>query len=107
MITPTDEDSTASCRPNPASRWSSRRTAIRLRAEDGTALAVRTSLRRIAAELLGMPRAAEPVPAPPIDPAVHTQRFSVDGQELVTVRSAIPGLEFDAPRAWGQDRASW
>ncbi|HWV49519.1 MAG TPA: CoA transferase, partial [Microbacterium sp.] len=81
--------------------------AIHLRAEDGTALAVRTSLRRIAAELLGMPRTAEPVPAPPIDPAAHTQRFSVDGQELVTVRSAIPGLEFDAPRAWGQDRASW
>ncbi|MGF6823350.1 crotonobetainyl-CoA:carnitine CoA-transferase CaiB-like acyl-CoA transferase [Microbacterium sp. ZKA21] len=81
--------------------------AIHRRAEDGTTLAVRTSLRRVAAELLGMPRIAEPDPAPTVDPAAHTQRFLVEGQELVTVRSAIPGLEFAAPRAWGQDTAAW
>ncbi|WP_460797713.1 CoA transferase [Microbacterium sp. GXF0217] len=76
-------------------------------AEDGIARAVRTSLRRIAAELLGMPRTAEPHPAPPVDPAAHTQGFLVDGHAVTTARSAIPGLEFEAPRAWGRDSAVW
>lgn len=81
--------------------------AVRLRAEDGITLAARTSLRRIAAEMLGMPRTAEPGPATPIDPTAHTERFRVAGHDLVTVRSAIPGLSFDAPRPWGRDRAEW
>ena len=81
--------------------------AIHARADDGITRAVRTSLRRVAAELLGMPRATEPDPAPPIDPAAHTQLFHVDDHDLVTVRSAIPGLDFDAPRVWGQDPATW
>lgn len=81
--------------------------AVRRRNEDGTVLAVRTSLRRIAAELLGMPRTDDPGPEASIDPAAHTERFRVDGHDLVTVRSAIPGLSFSAPRPWGRDPATW
>ncbi|MFB7251788.1 CoA transferase [Microbacterium sp. NPDC056234] len=73
----------------------------------GVIRTVRTSLRRVAAELLGMPRTADPEPAAPLDPTAHTQRFRVGAQNVVTVRSAIPGLEFDAPRQWGRDPATW
>lgn len=68
---------------------------------------VSTSLRRIAAELLGMPRNGSPENAlPPLD-SEHTARFDVAGQELVTVRPAIPGLEFSSPRPWGTDQPVW
>nr|WP_243232669.1 CoA transferase [Microbacterium sp. CIAB417] len=76
------------------------------RATGGTML-VRTSLRRVAAELLGMPRTTGTGPAVDIDPAAHTQRFTIGGREVITVRSAIPGLEFTDPRPWGRDTPAW
>ena len=81
--------------------------AVHDRDASGTVRSVRTSLRRVAAELLGMPRTTEPEPASPIDPNAHTQRFRVDSHDVVTVRSAIPGLEFAAPRPWGLDAPTW
>ncbi|MFJ4225448.1 CoA transferase [Microbacterium sp. NPDC089695] len=69
---------------------------------------VRTSLRRVAAELLGMPRTAGPAPTALQDPAVeHATRFLVDGREVVTARPALPGLEFAAPHPWGSDQPRW
>lgn len=82
-------------------------TLLRRRALHGGTWGVQTSLRRIAAELLGMPRRDEPGPGIPLDPAPHSARFLVDGHELVTARPVIPGLEFAAPRPWGRDQPRW
>lgn len=91
-------------------------TALRRRAEIGGGWLVRTSLRRIAAELLGIPRIAE------LDAGVHgsserepspvrTQRFEVAGQRVTTVAPAVrwPGSPalFSPPRPWGGDPAEW
>ena len=66
-----------------------------------------TSLRRIAAELLGMPRSREPEGEAEFDVGPHLARFEVDGRSLVTSRPAMTGLEFDAPHLWGSDQAIW
>ncbi|WP_417506857.1 CoA transferase [Microbacterium sp.] len=66
-----------------------------------------TSLRRIAAELLGMPRSREPEGEVEFDVGPHLARFEVDGRSLVTSRPAMTGLEFDAPHLWGSDQAIW
>src|SRR6478735_5389285 len=83
---------------------------LRREAEGGAWLA-ETSLRRVAAELLGMPRADEPATFTPVDPAPHTQTFDVEGTAVTTVGPAVsfeggPG-EFAAPRPWGRDEPAW
>ncbi|MGF2950407.1 CoA transferase [Microbacterium alcoholitolerans] len=85
--------------------------ALRRRAVEGGGWSVRTSLRRVAAELLGMPhrgRAADTSP-PPVDP--ETQSFDVAGRKVTTVAPAVvwdggPTL-FAAPREWGADQPEW
>ncbi|WP_082297563.1 CoA transferase [Microbacterium sp. GCS4] len=85
---------------------------LRKGGHEGRSSVVRTSLRRVAAELLGMPRRAEPVPASESRSATGstadpTARFLVDGRRIVTARSALPGFEFEPPHAWGSDHAGW
>ncbi|KJQ55952.1 CoA transferase [Microbacterium sp. SA39] len=82
-------------------------TLLRRRAIEGGTWSVRTSLRRVAAELLGMPRQPEPGAELTVDPASHTARFRVGESELETARPVIPGLEFAAPRSWGRDQPEW
>ena len=71
------------------------------------------SLRRVAAELLGMPRTDEPEPtAPALDPAPHLQSFEVDGLRLTTT---APALAYDGGPdgvrsrrgAWARDAPTW
>ncbi|WP_336643259.1 CoA transferase [Microbacterium sp. MMO-113] len=78
-----------------------------LRSRDGRSRIVRTSLRRVAAELLGLPRTTDVVRAPEIDASAHLARFDVDGVPVVTAAPALPGLTFDAPHAWGSDAPRW
>ncbi|GAA2950234.1 CoA transferase [Microbacterium luteolum] len=80
---------------------------LRRRAIEGGSWWVQTSLRRVAAELLGMPRRAEPGAEVAVDPAAHIAHFSIGDVELVTAKPALPGLEFAAPRTWGADQPSW
>ncbi|WP_082738601.1 CoA transferase [Microbacterium sp. CCH5-D1] len=68
---------------------------------------VRTSLRRIAAELLGMPRRGMAGAEVEFDVRPHVARFGVDGSAVVTARPALTGLEFAAPHAWGSDQPVW
>lgn len=82
-------------------------TLLRRRMLEGGAWHVQTSLRRVAAELLGMPRRSEPRAGVAVDPGPHVARFRVDGRELVTARPALVGLEFEAPRPWGADQPRW
>jgi crotonobetainyl-CoA:carnitine CoA-transferase CaiB-like acyl-CoA transferase len=89
--------------------------ALRLltrRAEEGGGWLARTSLRRIAAELLSGRRtmdAALRLRSP--DPAPHVQTHIVDGHEVTTTRPAVMwaggGDVFAAPRRWGQDEPVW
>ncbi len=86
--------------------------ALARRAEEGGSWAIETSLRRVAAELLGMPRTEQPSPGPMIaDATGHTQAFAVDGREVVTAAPAIAyaggPTAFGAPRPWGRDAAAW
>ncbi|WP_217181362.1 CoA transferase [Streptomyces sp. AC495_CC817] len=78
----------------------------RRRVDGGTWIA-RTSLRRIAAELLGLPRRSQPDVERIADPAPHTAVFDVGGRDLRTVRPALPGFEFRAPHPWGGDQPRW
>lgn len=82
-------------------------TLIRRRAEEGGSWQVQTSLRRVAAELLGTPRRSEPAEEVPIDAAQHVARFEVAGQTLVTATAVIPGFDLAAPRPWGEDQPRW
>ena len=79
-------------------------------AEGGTWLA-ETSLRRIAAELLGMPRSAEPASLEPVDPLPYMQRFDVDGRIVMTAAPALPvdgeWIDFRAPRPWDVAQPEW
>jgi crotonobetainyl-CoA:carnitine CoA-transferase CaiB-like acyl-CoA transferase len=83
-------------------------TALRHRAEQGGGWHVRTSLRRVAAELLGMPR-SEPARMP--EAPARTQTFDVAGRQVTTVVPAVrwPGAPelFAAPRPWGGDPPEW
>lgn len=84
-------------------------STLRHRAENGGGWVVRTSLRRVAAELLGMPRRTA---AAHYDAArVQTQEFEVAGQRVTTVAPAVrwPGSPelFRPPRPWGGDPAEW
>ncbi len=82
-------------------------SAIRGRGNEGGSWRVSTSLRRVAAELLGMPRRAAPGSQPEIAPAGHVEEFAVGGRTVTTVRSALPGFSFAAPRPWGSDAPEW
>ncbi|WP_417510463.1 CoA transferase [Microbacterium sp.] len=77
------------------------------REREGGSWRITTSLRRVAAELLGMPRRDEPQPEREIDPALHRQTFSVSGRTITTAAPVLPGFSFAAPRPWGGDRARW
>ncbi|WP_235564205.1 CoA transferase [Microbacterium sp. Root553] len=74
---------------------------------DGDSWVVRTSLRRIAAELLGMPRNRHPEVEREIDLSAHTATFEVGGHRVSTARPALPGVEFAAPHLWGSDQPVW
>lgn len=82
-------------------------TLLQRHTREGGSWCVRTSLRRVAAELLGMPRRREPQAEAVFDTAPHLARFDVHGRTLVTARPALAGFEFDAPHAWGSDQAVW
>ena len=77
------------------------------RSREGGSWYVRSSLRRIAAELLGMPRRDEPETVVEVDPRPHLARFDVDGRSIVTSRPALTGFEFAAPHPWGSDQPVW
>ncbi|MFT4157503.1 MAG: CoA transferase [Microbacterium sp.] len=80
---------------------------LQRRREKGVGGIARTSLRRVAAELLGMPRRESPEAVGELDPLAHTAKFEVDGHVLTTARPVVPGYEFQAPRPWGADQPRW
>jgi|GEM_PF-323093 len=77
-------------------------TLLARRAEVGGSWLAETSLRRVAAELLDLPRHVGPNEPPPLDPTGHVQDFDVDGVALTTAAPALafPGgpMLFAAPR---------
>lgn len=82
------------------------------RSREGGSWLASTSLRRIAAELLGLPRTAEKAPLHPLaDAAGHTQDFIVDGIRITTAAPAVSysggPTAFAAPRPWGRDEPAW
>ncbi|MBN9178233.1 MAG: CoA transferase [Microbacterium sp.] len=82
------------------------------RAREGGSWRATTSLRRIAAELLGMPRTEHPTPGVlPASADGHTQTFDVDGRTVTTAGPAFtfPGGQdrFAPPRPWGRDEPTW
>lgn len=79
--------------------------SLRRRRSDGGGYLIRTSLRRVAAELLGMRRGESSAPGTAVD--APTEDFEVDGRRVTTARSAIPGHEYAAPRPWGRDQPVW
>ncbi|GAA1544397.1 hypothetical protein HD600_000219 [Microbacterium ginsengiterrae] len=81
--------------------------AIARRRTEGGSWHVRTSLRRIAAELLGMPRRAEPPAEREIDLRAYGEDFLVDGRVVTTARSVLPGFSLAAPHPWGADAPGW
>ncbi|MGN8027577.1 CoA transferase [Microbacterium sp. 22242] len=85
-------------------------TALHRRAVEGGGWIAETSLRRVAAELLTLPRDPEHSgDAPPEEPA--TQLFDVAGSSVRTARPAVAwagGAEgYAPPRPWGRDQAVW
>lgn len=82
-------------------------TLLRRRRDEGGTWVVSTSLRRIAAELLGMPRVSRPSDEAEFDAAAHTATFDVASRVLTTAGPALPGLEFAAPHRWGSDQPRW
>jgi hypothetical protein len=89
--------------------------AVRLlarRAEEGGAWLARTSLRRIAAELLSGRRSMDAaLRRSSLDPTSHVQTHIVDRHEVATTRPAVVWAggpdAFAAPRRWGQDEPVW
>lgn len=82
-------------------------TLLQRRTRDGGTWRVRTSLRRVAAELLGMPRTDDPAPEEAFDPSPHLTHFTVEGRDVVTARPALAGTDFAPPRRWGRDQPVW
>lgn len=86
--------------------------ALRRRRAAGGSWVIDVSLRRIAAELLGMPRTDEPAPSGVgLDSAGHVQEFDVDGLRVTTAAPAVAydggPVAFAAPRRWGRDAPEW
>jgi crotonobetainyl-CoA:carnitine CoA-transferase CaiB-like acyl-CoA transferase len=86
--------------------------ALGRQASEGGSWSVEVSLRRVAAELLGLPRTDEPEPnEPAFDPAPHLQSFEVDGLVLTTTAPALAydggPTAFDPPRRWARDSPTW
>lgn len=77
------------------------------RDEEGGSWAVHTSLRRIAAELLGMPRRDAPLPRIEPDGRAHTTRFVGPGVDVTTAQAVLPRYAFSAPRPFGRDAPRW
>ncbi|WP_395243403.1 CoA transferase [Agromyces sp. MMS24-K17] len=74
----------------------------------------RVSLRRTAAELLGMPRTAEPTPGSALDDDARSAASRILRTGGHEVRTPAPAIAFDAPlewragpRPWGRDAAAW
>ena len=82
-------------------------TALDRRRVEGGTWRVSTSLRRVAAELLGMPRRAEPDHERAIDTAAHLEDFAVQEHTVTTVRSVLPGFSLAAPHLWASDAPRW
>lgn len=80
---------------------------LQRRAREGGTWRVRTSLRRVAAELLGMTRAHEPTPEQTFDPSPHLTHFAVGERDVVTAKPALAGTDFSPPRQWGRDQPVW
>lgn len=81
------------------------------RSTEGGSWMAETSLRRVAAELLGMPRTAGAVSPVSFDPRGHTQSFRVAGLDVVTAAPAVRYVggpeDYAAPRPWGEDEPAW
>lgn len=87
------------------------RAVLRQTAEGGSWL-VDVSLRRVAAELLGMPRTDAPEPHEAVvNASSHLQDFDVDGLRVTTAAPAVAyrggPTAHRAPRRWGRDAAVW
>ncbi len=87
-------------------------SALARRAHEGGSWLVETSLRRVAAQLLGMPRTPRPEPAATIaDAEPHLQTFTVAGSQLTTTAPAATydgsPVGYAAPRPWGADAPAW
>ncbi len=90
-------------------------TLLERQRTSGGSWAARMSLRRTAAELLTMPRTAEPTPSRALDDAARaaqTELVQTAVGELRLVRPAITtGERLDtwplAPHAWGSDAPDW
>ncbi|MFT4215293.1 MAG: CoA transferase [Microbacterium sp.] len=85
---------------------------LQRRAREGGSWLAETSLRRIAAELLGLPRTLKRTPAAGLASADgHTQTWTVAGVDLTTTAPAISypdgPTRFAPPRPWGQDEPAW
>lgn len=86
--------------------------ALALRGVEGGAWLVDVSLRRVAAELLGMPRTKDPEPSGlVVDAPSHVQEFDVGGLRVTTAAPAVAyaggPTAYRAPRRWGRDTAEW
>ncbi|MDL9980591.1 CoA transferase [Microbacterium sp. ASV49] len=85
--------------------------ALAAQRAEGGSWRVETSLRRVAAELLGLPRTAASTPDLALDTAGHTQDFEIDGHRLTTAGPAVAYAGsprwYAPPRPWGRDRAEW
>ncbi|WP_353116295.1 CoA transferase [Microbacterium sp.] len=83
--------------------------ALQRRADTGECWSVSTSLRRVAAELLGLPRNLRSAGSAP--ETAETQDFLVGARTVTTVIPAVrwPGApeRFAAPRPWGADAPAW
>jgi crotonobetainyl-CoA:carnitine CoA-transferase CaiB-like acyl-CoA transferase len=86
-------------------------TLLDRQSTEGGSWLAETSLRRVAAELLRMPRTPEPGAAEPFDPAPHLQTFPFDGGTLTTAAPALAYAggpdAFAPPRPWGGDEPAW
>jgi crotonobetainyl-CoA:carnitine CoA-transferase CaiB-like acyl-CoA transferase len=86
-------------------------TALHRAQSEGGSWVIDVSLRRVAAELLGLPRTTAPEPGAVAGGAAHIQEFDVDGLHLTSTAPALAydggPVAFRAPRRWGRDPAHW
>lgn len=86
-------------------------TALRRRGEVGGSWLVETSLRRVAAELLGIRRGEAGDLAESADPARYLQHFTVGGHDVVTAGPAVTytgaPTRFSPPEPWGAGDPVW